>query len=143
MKQSAKVIEVNNEVAIVEVSRTTICEGCHKHEGGSACSACLTFGDRKASAKALNKIGASVGDRVVVEASSGRIIIYSAIIFFLPILLALGVYLLTATNEFSILYTIVTFAASFLLGCVILEKYAKKKPDLTVVGYDTKVNIEE
>lgn len=143
MKQSAKVIEVKDELAIVEVSRTTICEGCHKHEGGSACSACLTFGDRKASAKALNKIGASVGDRVIVEASSQRIIVYSAIIFFLPILLAILVYLLTAANEYSILYTLVTFAVSFLLACVVLEKSAKKKPDLTVVGYDTKENVEE
>ncbi len=141
MKQSAKVVEENGHLAKVEVSRKTICEGCHKSDGSSACSACLTFGDKKASALALNKIGAKVGDRVVVEASSQRIIVYSGIIFFLPILIAFTVYIFTAKSEYSLLYVLLSFIFSFALAAFVLEKIVRKKPDLTIVEFEKNEQI--
>lgn len=137
MKQSAKVIEVDGNIATVEVSRKTICEGCHKYDGDNKCSACLTFGDRRASAKAVNKIGAKVGDRVTVEAASEKIIVYSAVIFFMPIMIAFAVYVFTATRANSLIYTLISFVLSFAAASFVLEKSVKNKPDLTITDFES------
>ncbi|MBO7148702.1 MAG: SoxR reducing system RseC family protein [Clostridia bacterium] len=144
MIQKAKVTEINGELATVEVSRKSICEGCHNMANSKGCSACLTFGDKTAYAKAYNTIGAKVGDRVVVSASSQRVISYCAAIFFLPIVLAFAAYFtaekLCSENAFT--FALAVFVTSFALACVLLEKNVKKRPDLEIISIDDVENEE-
>ncbi len=134
MNQSARIVETDGEYAVVEISRKTMCDGCHKKEEGEECSACLSFGDKSAKAKALNKIGARVGDVVEVSAKSGRIIMYSAVLFLVPIIVAFVAYFiaLEKTADNATIIALTGFIVSFAVSCILLEKAAKKKPDLTV-----------
>lgn len=94
MKTLATVVEIENEnTAIVSVARHAACDGCHKNAEGKGCSVCtLLGGNREARARALNAVGASVGDTVEVESRTGRMLAYAALVFLLPVLLALGGY---------------------------------------------------
>ena len=134
MNQSARVVETDGEYAVVEISRKTMCDGCHKMAEGEECSACLSFGDKSAKARAYNEIGARVGDIVEVSAKSQRIIMYSAVLFLVPIIIAFVCYF-TALEKFadhSTLIALSGFIVSFAACCLILEKKAKKKPDLVI-----------
>lgn len=146
MTQIAKVISTDGKFALVEVSRKTVCEGCHNMASGSKnCSACLSFGDKHAQAKAYNTIGAGIGDRVVVSASSKKVIAYSAAVFFLPIAIAFIVYFLTIGRfgENALLFTLAAFVLTFAVSCIVLEKTVKRNPDLEITGYATESEKEE
>ncbi|MBQ8341428.1 MAG: SoxR reducing system RseC family protein [Clostridia bacterium] len=97
MKTLATVVELEQEnIATVSVARHAACDGCHKNADGTGCSVCtLLGGNREARAKALNTAGAAVGDTVEVESRTGRMLAYAALLFLLPVLLALGSYFLT------------------------------------------------
>ncbi len=90
MKTIAEVIRVDGELAQVKTMRTSACEGCHKNADGKGCSVCTLMGaDREMIAKAYNRAGARVGDRVYIESSTRRMIGYAGLVFLLPLLLAL------------------------------------------------------
>ena len=94
MKNEATVVEIRGTRAVVEARRLSACEGCHKNQNGShECSVCsLMGGDGIICAEAENTIGAQVGDRVVIESGTGRMLWYAALVFLLPIVLALVAY---------------------------------------------------
>lgn len=90
MQTKATVISLDGNYAIVETERTSACEGCHKATDGG-CSVCSMLGsDKKLAARALNTVGAKVGDRVSVESRTGRMLLYAALVFLLPLFLALA-----------------------------------------------------
>ena len=94
MRTEATVVELKNGRAIVESQRLSACEGCHKQvDGEHGCSVCsLMGGDRAIRTEAENPIGARVGDRVVIESRTGRMLLYAALVFLLPIVAALCAY---------------------------------------------------
>ncbi|NLK39510.1 MAG: SoxR reducing system RseC family protein, partial [Clostridiales bacterium] len=90
MRRRAKVVE-GGEIATIEIMRSSACDGCHKNGGG--CVSCDIFGLNKTiTAKAENRVGAAAGDRVIIETESGRVIGYAAVVFLLPIVVALALY---------------------------------------------------
>jgi sigma-E factor negative regulatory protein RseC len=90
MKTKAIVTAVDGRFATVETTRTSACEGCHKATEGEGCSVCsLMGGEKKLSSKAYNPVGAKVGDTVMVESSSARMLWYAALVFLVPILVAI------------------------------------------------------
>ena len=99
MKTVATVIATDGRIATVETERTSACEGCHKNADGKSCSVCsLVGGERKFTARAYNEIGAKVGDRVMIESRTERVIWYAVLVFVLPLLVALlGARALTAS----------------------------------------------
>ena len=94
MKTLATVVELQNEyTATVSVAKKAACDGCHKNADGSGCSVCtLMGGNREARAAARNTVGARVGDTVEIESATGRMLLYAALIFLLPVLLCLAAY---------------------------------------------------
>lgn len=85
MQTKATVTEVHASYAIVTTERTSACDGCHKAEEGG-CSVCSLMGsDRKMSARAINDVGACVGDTVLIESNTARMLWYAALIFVLPL----------------------------------------------------------
>lgn len=145
MTQTAKVISTDGKFAVVEVSRKTVCEGCHNMSGSKNCSVCLCFGDKHAQSKAYNTIGAEVGDRVVVNASSKKVIAYSAAVFFLPIAIAFFVYFLTVRRfgDSALMFTLAAFVLTFAVSCIVLENTVKRNPDLEITGYAPESEKEE
>ena len=148
MTQKARVISVDGSYAVVRVSRKTICEGCHNTD--SSCSACFAFGDKNAECRALNSIGASVGDTVTVMTESSRIIGYAALVFIAPIVIALALYMITSALKSAnpALWAMAGFVLPFGLFCFILDRKIKKSPDTVIISVETEdtnktINSEE
>lgn len=135
MRQIGVVREVNEGVAIVEVSRKSACEGCHAAADGE-CSACVSFGDKKTTARADNSIGAKVGDRVVLETNSGTVILYAAAVFLFPLVLGIaGYFALGALNFAAAPYigALCGFALAFVIVWLTLNRTASKRCDIKIV----------
>lgn len=86
MVQTATVCETKERTAIVEVRRQSACAGCHA--GG-----CLGCG-QAVRAEAENLVGAQVGDRVELEATTSRVLLHAVLVFLMPLFAAVCFYLL-------------------------------------------------
>ena len=95
MKQIGTVIETKNRIALVEVTRMSACEGCHKNAEG--CAVCAVVGGKKAHRLyAKNEVDAKAGDRVELSASSGKMLFYAFSVFVLPVISAIAFYFLSS-----------------------------------------------
>lgn len=140
MKTLATVVEIENEnIAIVSVARQAACDGCHKNADGKGCSVCtLLGGNREARARALNRAGARPGDTVQVESRTGRMLLYAALVFLLPVILALGGYFLGARLFASEGGALAVAAAAFVLtfgGIWLFSRFViGKRTDVEIVA---------
>ena len=118
MQTKATVISVDGKFAIVETERTSACEGCHTAPDGG-CSVCSMMGsDKKLSARALNTVGAKVGDRVAVESHTARMLWYAVLVFLLPLFLALAGWGIATVFTDQLLWHVCGGAIGF-LGCFV------------------------
>ena len=136
MKQNGIVLTTDGKTATVSVLRASACEGCHRHaEGCTACS--LLAGDRRHTAKVQNPIGALPGERVTVEASDSHILACAAVLFVLPVLLALASYMIGVSlfgdgSSAPILFGIGGLLVSALFSCL-LSAYLSHRAPLSVI----------
>ena len=127
MLTKATVLNTEGNVALVEVERSSACEGCHKNDTGEGCSVCtLTGGNRKFSAKALNKVGAVKGDKVEITSSSSRVLFYSALVFLLPVVVGLVFYFMSRLIFDIELYHYLSLVCGFVLSFVFVWIYSKR-----------------
>ena len=132
MRTEATVVALNGTRATVEARRLSACEGCHKNQDGKhECSVCsLMGGDGVIRTEAENPIGAAVGNRVMIESRTGRMLWYAALVFLLPVILALVVYgvatLLTEREAWHLAAAAVAFVATF-VGLFIYSRVVQKK----------------
>lgn len=138
MRTQAQVIALDGTTATVEVERTSACEGCHKSEDGKGCSVCsMMGGDRKLSARAKNEIGAEVGDRVVIESATGRMLWYAVLVFLVPLLVGLIAYgvaaCMTDTVAWQIGGALAGFFGTFCVVFAYSEIVRKKRLDIEIV----------
>ena len=132
MRTEATVVALNGTRATVEARRLSACEGCHKNQDGKhECSVCsLMGGDGVIRTEAENPIGAAVGNRVMIESRTGRMRWYAALVFLLPVILALVVYgvatLLTEREAWHLAAAAVAFVATF-VGLFIYSRVVQKK----------------
>ncbi len=137
MKTWAVVVSCTDDIAVVEVERSSACEGCHKAADGEGCTVCtLMGGNRKFTARAYNAVRAKVGDRVAVESRTWRVLSYAALVFLLPIVLALvfwGIATLFAEKEaWQLCFALLGFSASFAGLFWYSKSLQKKRPDLEI-----------
>ena len=89
METKAIVLSVDGDFAIIETNRKSACDGCHQQQNGRGCAMCALMGDKTAlQARAGNPLGAKPGDTVMVETASARVLGYGAMVFLLPLALA-------------------------------------------------------
>ncbi len=130
MQTKARVTAIDGNFATVEVQRTSACEGCHKATDGG-CSVCSMLGsDRKMSARARNTAGAAVGDLVLIESKTSRMLWYALLVFVLPIVLCIVGWfvasLLTESQGLRLLGAAIGFFATF-VGVFIYSRVLQKK----------------
>lgn len=148
LKTRAKVLSVEGSSALVEVVRTSACEGCHKSEEGS-CSVCSLMNSSKktTTVQADNGIGASVGDIVWVESSSTRMLLYAACLFLLPLLLfAAGFWIASFLTEALWICVVAGFGGAILafIGTGIYSNVvAAKRIDVHIVEVISQANPSE
>ncbi len=145
MKTVATVISAEGDRAVVAVKRTSACEGCHKSADGG-CSVCTLMGgeSKPFTATAENRIGARAGDRVAVETATGRVLLYAAMVFLLPILLAVVGWLIAAgiTEDMlmRLLGAVCGFAVTFGGLAIYSAMLRRRRPDAVIVEILTKAS---
>ena len=148
MRTKAKVIALSEKGAVVETERTSACEGCHKNEDGKGCSVCsLMGGDRKFSALAENTVGARVGDTVIIETETQRVLWYAVLVFLMP-LIAAGLaftvaYLCRMQVPMQALLSIVAFVACFIGLFVYSKTLQKKRFDVRITEIVQTIDFEK
>lgn len=134
MKQNAVVVSCDGKYASVRVDRQSMCSGCHKG-CSDACALYKIFGAKtEFEAKAVNKAGAEIGDRVVVEASDSTVNLNAFFVFLLPVIISAAVYLLTFSIEAEahrIAFAVLSFIVYFAI-LVIVEKVKKTSSALYI-----------
>ena len=138
MRNEATVVAVNGTRATVEARRLSACEGCHKKVEGEGCSVCtLMGGDGTIRTEAENPLGAVVGDRVVIESATGRMLWYAALVFLLPIVLALAAYgvvsCFAAEAAWALGAAAIAFVGTFAGLFVYSKRVQKKRCDAQIV----------
>lgn len=133
MQQRAVVLETDGKIAVIEVSRASMCEGCHKLSGDGGCGGhCeitgLVAGNGKTmTARAKNSIGAKVGERVEVESDSGRVLWYAALVFILPIIVCGLFYYAGGAIFESTLGAVISAAVGFALTFAAIAAFDRMK----------------
>lgn len=90
MEATGRVVERQGSLAVVEVKRTSACEGCHKEADGG-CSVCTLMGgegSRTTRTVVQDPLGATVGDTVRIESPARSVLLWAAAVFLLPLLTA-------------------------------------------------------
>lgn len=126
MQTQATVIAINDIYATVETERKSACDGCHKMQEGG-CSICsLMGGDRKIATTALNTANAKIGDHVLIESKSSRILGYGLLVFIAPIVLALLAWSIAAQLTSAIAVQAIAAFCGFALCLLCVALYSKK-----------------
>ena len=149
MKTKATVAQIIDEnIAIVSVERRAACDGCHKAADGKGCSVCTLLGSKgEARARAKNTVGAAIGDTVEVESRTKRIMGYAALVFLLPVALAIVAYLigtkLSLGEGASLLLALAGLLLSFLLIFFYSKLVVSRRVDIEIVAITQKAEQHE
>lgn len=138
MEQIAKVKSVDGSIAVIEVSRKAMCDGCHKTECGSGCPMSGLFSrGNSMTANAVNKVGAVPGDTVEITTSDKSVLLTAVVVFLLPIVLGGLFYSFALYFKFnstiSALLAIIGFAVPFLFLKSADRKLKNKEPNITIM----------
>ncbi len=141
MKQKAIVRETKGAYAIVEVSRSSMCDGCVKQSCEShTCAAGAMFASaRTITARVKNPVGAVVGDTVWVESTDRTVLAYAALVFLMPVAVCILAWYAASLLGAPVWGTYAAAGAGFLLsflGIGLVEKKKKaSEPDLEITGF--------
>ena len=123
MKQIGTVVETEGNTAKVECDRKSACDMCENAE--HCVEKCKTV-----YATALNDLNAKTGDSVEIETETSRVLISALIVFLLPVILAIGAYVVADKffgEGISVLITFAVLVGTVVLFSFLLNKRAKKR----------------
>ena len=135
MVQTGTVVDITDKgMLIVSVSRCSDCEGCHTCTG---CKGMVGDADSSVLVSAYNKCHAGIGDRVELETSSARVLLYAFLVFLFPFLPAAAGYLiadrLTEGEAIPVIAALLLLATTFLILRLTVDRKAAKRCDCTAV----------
>ena len=135
MTQTAVVTKIlDRGAALVEVERKTACGG----DCGS-CGGTCSF-KNKLSVMASNSISASVGDSVVIESESSKIIGAAALVYLLPLLVFILGYSISSAAGMaegtSIAVSVMSLAAGMVLTAAISRMRKRKKISFDIISIE-------
>ena len=139
MNAIGKVIQINDDVATVVWQRSSSCESCHNCKNSNTCHVHLVFGNQSESVqiKARNKVGAKVGDSVMLETSTTKTLLISVFVFIMPIIISLISYFVTdkyvAASISPGISLVVSFVVSFVLLVKLMNVYVKRDLSVNIV----------
>ena len=138
MIQRAKVVEISDGHAVVQVSRKAMCDGCHKSECGGSCAMSAIFANGSTmTATAVNEAGAVVGDTVEIETSDKEVLGVASLVFLLPVVLGGVLYaagsLLKLSSEICTAMAVAGFVAVFPFLRIVEKIKRRKGPRLFVI----------
>lgn len=84
MREEGRVVAIEGDLAIISNHRKSACGGCHAEASCGTLS--LGLGKRDLNLMALNRAGAAIGDRVVLEFSERRFRKVSFLVYGVPVI---------------------------------------------------------
>ena len=140
MRQRARVVAAEGSLATVEVTRSSMCDGCEKSGGcGGHCAITGIVGDaRPMTAQAVNEIGAGIGDLVEVESDGGTVLVTAALVFLFPLAVC-ALFFFIGKRIFGgegagLAAGAVGFALSFVLVGLVDRRMRKRAPKIRIVA---------
>lgn len=86
IEETATVTQVADGFAWVETQRQSVCGACAARKGCGTAVLANVLGQRQRRLRAINPIGARVGDRVVIGLAEGVILQASVVVYLVPLL---------------------------------------------------------
>ncbi len=86
IEESALVVECQDEYAWVETQRKSTCSSCSASKGCGTGALSKVLGNKTARMRVLNRIGARVGEEVIVGVSEGALVQGSLAVYIVPLL---------------------------------------------------------
>ena len=131
MEQTVRVIKLLDDgMAQVSAVRQSACSGdCHKCAGCGAVKQTVDF-------TAVNAIGASVGDRVIVQSDSKSVLTGAAVLYIMPLLLFFIGYFVGMNWEVGGICGVAGLALG-VLGVIAYDRHVagKRETVYTITGY--------
>lgn len=116
MEQRGKVISKDGNIATVELVRESACSSCHHRD---SCGAGIIAGCSKSESvtvRANNLCGADVGDSVVLNSASSKILGIAFCVFVLPLILTFLTYLVCDAFGMRTFITAIVSACVFVIS---------------------------
>ncbi len=132
LTENARVIEVNDDIAVVETQRKVACQSCAVNKGCGTGVIAKILGGKRFHLKVLNPIKAEVGDEVIVGIEDNLLVASSFIVYTIPLVLMLAGGLLgdvvtrTADNSSSEWLVILLSAMGFLGGLIGINRFSRR-----------------
>ena len=116
MKQKGIVKEIGNGTAIVSLLKEEACSSC---SGRKFCGSA-----QRVDVKVKNSLDAEIGDTVEIETASEKVLNFAALVFLVPVILAVALYLsfLTVDRNVASVSAFLGFMIPFAVAYVIDKK---------------------
>lgn len=138
MTKQGTVIATDGAMATIELTEASKCVECPKRTKPGACEKCPDYSE-SASARivAYNKIGADVGDKVEFGRSVSENLLFTVLIFALPLISAVLAYFISVlfTDDSGINSKIAAgaFIIATALACAYSYKHSKTRCDYSII----------
>ncbi len=113
MTSTGRVVSVNNNIATVQVVKTSAC--------GHNCSECAVCNAPVIQTEAVNNIGAKPGDRVVIETKSSGILKLAFILYMLPVLVVIAIGIISVITHLKNVIIAIICLTAFIIWCIVLR----------------------
>jgi sigma-E factor negative regulatory protein RseC len=126
IEESAVVIDLKNDMAMLEVTRRTPCGLCGQTQGCGISIWGRLFGHRNNVFKAINQINASIGDNVIVGINENALLMSALTMYGIPLLTTLagalaGASFPTENNILADRYAVIGALTGLMLGLLWLK----------------------
>ena len=87
IEESGRVIAVENDLALIEIQRKSVCSACSVNKGCGTGVLSKVIGNKRFRMTAQNTLNASVGDEVIVGIEENMLVKSSFAVYIVPLLL--------------------------------------------------------
>ena len=124
IEESGCVIAVENDMALIEIQRKSVCSACSMNKGCGTGVLSKVVGNKRFRLTAHNSVNANVGDEVVVGIEDNMLVKSSFAVYIIPLLLLFvgawcgqgvaGIFAIQASEGVSILFGMLGLAIGFI-----------------------------
>lgn len=132
IEESGCVIAVENDMALIEIQRKSVCSTCSVNKGCGAGVLSKVVGNKRFRLTAYNSVNANVGDEVIVGIDDNMLVKSSFAVYIIPLLLLFvgawcgksiaGIFAIQATEGISILFGML----GLVIGFIWLRHFSQK-----------------
>ena len=141
MTKKAYVEAIDGEMAVLKIKRECTCQNKYSCDAKCFSVSLQDMGQDSVKNEIIktavkNDIGAKAGDLVEVETKTSSILIYTSIVFLLPLIVGLSAYFIAfefiSGEAAPYIISVISFAAAILFSYYFLDKIVKGKENFVI-----------